>query len=466
MKTIQILSALAIMQVTALVAPADVPSLINYQGRLTNAAGVPQPGTKAMSVKIYNAATAGAQLYSENMGNVTVDPNGVYGFQFGATGTSATLVSETVAITDGTTQTFQKALSYTPVVAGTVSVADGTYSWNETTGNPGAPATATSNVISGFVIGATVTSGGSGYTAAPTVTITGNGSGAAATATISGGSVTAINITNAGSGYTTGATITIAPPVIPFQVTYATGSITASYASPPSVGQTITATYRYSGSGISGALAAGGEQWLELTVGGVAQVPRQRVLAVPFAMQAYSAATISDGAITISKLSPAILESLIPKGTVSAFAGNTAPAGWLICDGSAISRSTYAGLFATIGIAHGAGNGTTTFQLPDYRGRFLRGADGGSGRDSGAASRTAMAGGGNTGDMVGSVQNDSLRNHSLSIGSSSQSNIASGGPYSAISGLNGNTGDVPQESPGAATETRPKNASVHYIIKF
>ena len=291
MNPIQIFTVLALLQSTAMLSSADVPSLINYQGRLTNAAGVPQPGTKAMSVKIYNAATAGTQLYSETMGNVTVDANGVYGFQFGATGTSATLVSETIAITDGTSQTFQKTLSYTPVVAGSASVADGTYSWNETTGYPGAPATATSNVISGFVVGATITNGGSGYTVAPAVTITGNGNGAAATATISGGAVTAINITNAGSGYSTGATITIAPPVIPFQVTYAAGSITATYANPPSVGQTITATYRYSGSGISGALAAGGEQWLELTVGGVAQVPRQRVLAVPFAMHANSATT-------------------------------------------------------------------------------------------------------------------------------------------------------------------------------
>jgi hypothetical protein len=181
-------------------------------------------------------------------------------------------------------------------------VADGTYSWNETTGNPGSTATATSNVISGFVVGATITNGGSGYTVAPVVTITGNGSGAAATATISGGAVTAINITNAGSGYSTGATITIAPPVIPFQVTYAAGGVTATYSSPPAVGRTITATYRYSGSGISGALAAGGEQWLQLSVAGIPQLPRQRVLAVPFAMHANSATTAGLNAAAENRL--------------------------------------------------------------------------------------------------------------------------------------------------------------------
>ena len=296
MKTIRNLLTLAVALTMAHPAPAAVPSAINYQGRLTNASGVPQPGTRAMSLKIYDAATAGTQLYAETVGNVTVDANGVYGFQFGAGGSSNTLATETLATTDGTTLTYQKALGNTPVVAGTVSVTDGTYNWNETTGNPGSPASATATIVSGFVVGASVTSGGSGYPSPPAVTITGNGNGtgAAATATVSGGSVTAINITNAGSGYTTGATITIAPPPAPFTVNYSGGTITATYATAPAAGRSITATYRYSASGISGALAAGSEQWLELTVDGVAQSPRQKVLAVPFAMNAQRAETATN----------------------------------------------------------------------------------------------------------------------------------------------------------------------------
>ena len=280
------LITLAVVLATAQLAPSAVPAAINYQGRLTNASGVPQPGTRTMGLKIYDAATSGTQLYAENMGSVAVDANGVYSFQFGATGTSNTLVSETLATTDGTALTYSKALSNTPVLPGTVSVTDATYSWSETTGNPGSPAAATSNVISGFVVGATVTSGGSGYTSSPAVTITGNGTGAAATATVASGAVSGITITSAGSGYTTGATITIAPPPAPFVVNYSGGIITATYASAPAAGKTITATYRYSATGISGALAAGSEQWLELTIDGVAQSPRQKVLAVPFALVA------------------------------------------------------------------------------------------------------------------------------------------------------------------------------------
>ena len=56
------------------------------------------------------------------------------------------------------------------------------------------------------------------------------------------------------------------------------------------------------------------------------------------------------------------------------FAGATAPTGWLLCNGAAISRTTYARLFAVIGTTYGAGDGSTTFNLPDFRDRFPVGA--------------------------------------------------------------------------------------------
>ncbi|EGO4532830.1 tail fiber protein [Escherichia coli] len=70
-------------------------------------------------------------------------------------------------------------------------------------------------------------------------------------------------------------------------------------------------------------------------------------------------------------------------GMVAAFAMNSAPEGWLIANGSAVSRITYARLFSRVGTLYGAGDGSTTFNLPDARGVVLRGADLGSGRDSG-----------------------------------------------------------------------------------
>lgn len=98
----------------------------------------------------------------------------------------------------------------------------------------------------------------------------------------------------------------------------------------------------------------------------------------------------------------------LPVGAVISYAGERfAPspdrdAYWLICDGTLYSQSKYAALFAAIGAA--SGGSTSSFNLPDLRGRFLRGVANGNSRAPGAAQRTPAAAGGNPGDAVGSVQ--------------------------------------------------------------
>lgn len=81
----------------------------------------------------------------------------------------------------------------------------------------------------------------------------------------------------------------------------------------------------------------------------------------------------------------------VPSGLVSSFARNTAPTGWLKADGTAVSRTTYAALFSAIGTTFGAGDGSTTFNLPDCRGEFLRGWDDSRGVDSGRGFGTSQA---------------------------------------------------------------------------
>lgn len=68
------------------------------------------------------------------------------------------------------------------------------------------------------------------------------------------------------------------------------------------------------------------------------------------------------------------LSELPPVGSVIAFAGTSSPAGWLLCDGSAVSRETYANLFAVIGTTYGAGDGTSTFNLPNLVDKFVQGS--------------------------------------------------------------------------------------------
>lgn len=72
-------------------------------------------------------------------------------------------------------------------------------------------------------------------------------------------------------------------------------------------------------------------------------------------------------------------EMTVPPGSSIQFFGSSAPDGWLFCDGAAISRSTYADLFAVIGTTYGNGNGSTTFNIPDMRGRVPLGAGTGTG---------------------------------------------------------------------------------------
>lgn len=173
------------------------------------------------------------------------------------------------------------------------------------------------------------------------------------------------------------------------------------------------------------------------------------------------------------------IASLVPTGTVFAYAGTSAPTGWLTCDGTAVSRTTYAALYAAIGVAHGYGDNSTTFNLPDYRGRFIRGGDamfGGTAatRDPDRAGRTAAATGGNTGNAVGSVQTDAIQSHAHP----NSAGYKRTGPYQGIVGSAGgdiavvgstngsNVADMGNGDGRMTSETRPLNAYVNYIIKI
>lgn len=87
----------------------------------------------------------------------------------------------------------------------------------------------------------------------------------------------------------------------------------------------------------------------------------------------------------------AAMGTMLPVGTISYFPTASIPQGWLIANGDAVSRATYADLFAAIGTTYGAGNGTTTFNLPDGRGRSLIGAGQGPGLTNRALAATGGA---------------------------------------------------------------------------
>lgn len=144
----------------------------------------------------------------------------------------------------------------------------------------------------------------------------------------------------------------------------------------------------------------------------------------------------------------AALGDAISAGAVLGFAMAAAPTGWLKCNGAAVSRTAYANLFAAIGTTYGAGNGSTTFNVPELRGEFIRGWPDGRDVDAGRA--------------FGSWQSDSIKSHSHSV------------PYRKLKVSNTSYGDVMmvgntdsvETSVSGGTETNPRNVAMLYCIKY
>jgi len=156
-------------------------------------------------------------------------------------------------------------------------------------------------------------------------------------------------------------------------------------------------------------------------------------------------------------------------GVVVMYGAATAPTGWLLCDGSAVSRTTYARLFAIISTTFGTGDGSTTFNLPDFRGIFPAGA-GSQTISSITYTRT-----------LGTKQGDTMQGHYHSYevysqpGSTSstdnyiQNNTSPGlGPYSGSPGraaIKSPVTDSTNGTPRTGSETRPANLGITFIIK-
>ena len=162
-------------------------------------------------------------------------------------------------------------------------------------------------------------------------------------------------------------------------------------------------------------------------------------------------------------------------GQVGTFAMSTCPSGWAAADGSAVSRTvTYSGLFAAIGTTWGSGDGSTTFNLPDLRGTFLRG----TGTNANA---TVVAAGGAVGQAVGTYAADTYLNHSHAVTDPGHSHTyyvwsyrrlgdGSGGDYwngtSSTSTSTNTTGLTVNTSTTGGTETKPKNYGMLFCIKY
>ncbi|MES7593418.1 phage tail protein, partial [Cutibacterium acnes] len=143
---------------------------------------------------------------------------------------------------------------------------------------------------------------------------------------------------------------------------------------------------------------------------------------------------------------------------VAAFAMMTPPPGWLQCNGAAVSRVSFAHLFSAIGTAYGSGDGTTTFNVPDLRGEFVRGWDAGRGVDAG---RTL---GSKQGARTGSAGlEDFTEIRSAYAYGTVEFNVFA--PKPGHPNYGGTTAYRSGLTPSAIGETRPRNVALMYCIK-
>lgn len=172
----------------------------------------------------------------------------------------------------------------------------------------------------------------------------------------------------------------------------------------------------------------------------------------------------------LNKLQKQVGDSMT--GMVSAFSMNKPPTGWLACNGAAISRTVFAGLFARIATLYGAGDGSTTFNLPDLRGLFLRGWDDGRGLDTGRAfgtfqdmmihSHAHTASAAAVGDHLHSAWTDAQGDHVHSAWTDAQGNhdhgfryVDNGQGISVAAGAGGGSATTLEQNFGINADNRP-----------
>ena len=161
----------------------------------------------------------------------------------------------------------------------------------------------------------------------------------------------------------------------------------------------------------------------------------------------------------------------VPAGSVFSYATTTPPTGYLECNGAAVSRSTYASLFSAISTTWGVGDGSSTFNLPDLRGQFVRGWDNSAGVDSGRsfASSQTDQNKQHTHSVTdpGHQHNTSVTNSALFPATGAQNiNFGGAGTYPATTfTMSDATTGISLVNQGG-TEVRVKNYALMYVIKF
>lgn len=168
---------------------------------------------------------------------------------------------------------------------------------------------------------------------------------------------------------------------------------------------------------------------------------------------------VSDGAGSGTWTSLNSVQGAAPPGIIGFFPNDTAPNGWLSCHGQEVSRSTYANLFAVIGTAFGVGDGATTFNVPDFRGRILAGLDNLGGV---SADRVTAANADSMGGVVGTETITLSTSHIPELTGSTSTDGAHTHTYQRRT-TGGSIGNGGQLGPAVTDNTGPAGAHSHTV---
>ena len=397
-------------------AMADAPSTLAISGSLTTATGDTVDGTVTMTFELYDAATDGNQLFSETL--VVSVANGGFIATLGETATIdlADFRDERVFVqvtVDGELPMTPR-LPLTSVGYAGYAAHAGLVDWANISGTPAGLDDGDNDTTYSQGDGIDI----SGGVISADGTLQRRVSGACPAGT----SIRVIN---------TDGTVGCSTAAESCPVGSAIRQINADGTVDCTAGD-ISEVAVASGSGLTGGATQG-----VATIGVDSSVLQARVADTCGAGEAVRAI---DDAGNVTCVTIPTASAFLPPGMIAPFAGSTAPSGWLIADGSAVSRTTYATLFSSIGVTYGAGNGSTTFNLPDLRGRAIVGA----GAGPGLTNRTAGAAFGNESSSIaqanlpnvtltGSTNTAGSHNHSASTGNAGShahsGSIGSGGTH-------------------------------------
>lgn len=446
------LPAVLMLLAGSLAALAEVPALMSYQARVSDASGTligaTTPANRTVTFKFYSASTGGTPVYTEAQ-TVTIS-GGEFSVLLGnGTGVSGFKGPSAPAITPYIT--LQSVMNGNLYLG--ITVDDGTAAADvEITPRQQIVSAAyafRAKIAEGLPDGQLVTA----MLATSSVTADKLGGNAVTTAKLANDAVDQSKILN-GSVATS---------------KLADGSVT----NPKLAANSVTSDKITDATLIGADLADGQINSAKITDGTVGSIDIMdgSVANADLGSGVVTTDKINNGAVDFNKLVAAVQQSLCPVGTILPYAGDNAPEGWLLCNGASVSRSTYATLYSVVANRFGSAD-AGSFNVPDFRGRFLRGRDAGAGRDPDRNARTTMNTGGAVGDLVGSVQGDVYRSHTHNY----QDIYYSEGGGTVTVPNNKGSGDTDSDNKGyqmertvgadGGNETRPLNANVNYIIKF